>query len=129
MCAGYEPLYELEVIAVGPLVSEFTSYGIWVLFHEQAPVELAEFALLHRAAAPQFSLVAGQILEIGPERFTIKAVGEVANANLRQLGHLVIKANGLSEPELPGDVCIESRPLPEPSVGLRIRVWPAEEAK
>lgn len=124
-----KPLYEIEVTAIGPLVCEFTAYGIWVLFHEQAPVEVAEFALLHRATPPQSVLTVGQILEIGTERYTIKAVGEVANINLRQLGHLVIKANGLSEPELPGDVCIESRPLPEPSVGLRIRVWPAEEAK
>jgi PTS system glucitol/sorbitol-specific IIA component len=119
------PIYELEVTAIGPLVSEFTAHGIWVFFHENAPSEVAEFAILHRASPPREPLVPGQLLEIGDERYTISAVGPVANENLANLGHLVLKANGLTEPELPGDLCVEARPLPEPVVGLRLRVWPA----
>lgn len=123
MSSTQRPIYELEVTAIGEMVSEFTAHGIWVFFHEQAPYEVAEFALLHQAAIPLVPLAPGQRLEIGVERFTILAVGAVANANVANLGHLVLKANGLSEPELPGDVCVEARPLPEPSVGLRLYVW------
>jgi glucitol/sorbitol PTS system EIIA component len=117
------PLYEIEITAVGALVHEFTEHGIWVFFNEHAPVEVAEFALLHRAAAPRAPIAPGQLLEIGAQRFTISAVGPVANANIANLGHLVLKANGLHEPELPGDVCVDARPLPEPSVGLTLRIW------
>ena len=123
MTAPPGPIYELEVTAVGPLVSEFTAHGIWVFFHENAPSEVAEFAILHQAPPPRQPLAPGHMLEIGGERFAISAVGPVANENLANLGHLVLKANGLSEPELPGDVCVEARPLPEPSVGLTLRVW------
>lgn len=117
------PIYELEITAVGPLVAEFTAEGIWVFFHEQAPEEVAEFALLHHARPPRQLLAPGQTLTIGSERYCVTAVGPVANENIANLGHLVLKANGFAEAELPGDVCIEARPLPHPSIGLRLHVW------
>lgn len=116
------PIYEITVTAVGPLVEEFTEAGVWVFFHDNAPEELAEFALLHRAEAPREPIAAGQLLEIDGRRFTITAVGDIANHNIRELGHLVLKANGASEPELPGEVCIEALPLPQASVGTTLRV-------
>jgi PTS system glucitol/sorbitol-specific IIA component len=122
------PIYDLEITAVGPMVDEFTSHGIWVFFGEGAPEEVAEFAILHRAAPPTARVAPGQTIEIGQRRYAILAVGEVANTNVASLGHLVLKANGRTTPELPGDVCIEARPLPDPFVGMRLRIW-GEEAK
>ena len=129
MSTSSDLIYDLEVTTLGPLVGEFTAAGIWVFFHERAPAEVAEFAILHRADPPRRPLAPGQILDVGGEQFTIKAVGEVANDNVRELGHLVLKANGLTEAELPGDVCVEARPLPEPVVGMRIRIWGQAEEK
>ena len=123
------PSLDLTITGVGQLAEEFTAAGIWVFFRDDAPEELTEFALLHRAPAPRTPLAAGDVLEIDGERFTIQAVGEVANDNVRELGHLVLKANGLTDPELPGDVCVEARPLPEPAVGMRIRIWGQAEEK
>ncbi|MCG8346889.1 MAG: PTS glucitol/sorbitol transporter subunit IIA [Chloroflexales bacterium] len=123
MSTSSELIYDLEVTTIGSLVGEFTAAGIWVFFHERAPSEIAEFAILHRAEPPQRPIIPSQILEVGDEQYVIQAVGDVANNNVRELGHLVLKANGLTEPELPGDVCIEARPLPEPTVGTRIRIW------
>jgi glucitol/sorbitol PTS system EIIA component len=117
------PIYELTITAIGPLVAEFTEVGVWVFFHDGAPDELVEFVLLHRAGAPREPLAAGQVLEIDGQRYTITGVGELANGNIRELGHMVLKANGALTPELPGEVCIEELPLPEPSVGTRLRVW------
>lgn len=116
-------VYELEITALGPLVEEFTAHGVWVFFGREAPEELAEFALLHGAAAPKAPLTPGQLLEIGAEQYTIRAVGALANQNVRELGHLVLKANGASKAELPGEICIDARPLPQPSVGTVVRVW------
>ncbi len=121
--AQTSPIYDLTITALGPLVPEFTEAGMWVFFHEGAPEELAEFAILHQAAPPRSPLAPGQMLQIDRDRYQITAVGPVANDNVRQLGHLVLKANGAIEPELPGDVCIEARPLPQPVVGMRLQVW------
>lgn len=126
MSVSSTPIYDLEVTKLGELVGEFTAEGIWVFFGEGAPVEVAEFAILHRAAPPTTPLAPGQMIEIDQQHYAILAVGEVANTNIRNLGHLVLKANGHTTPELPGDICIDARPLPEPFVGMRVRVWDQE---
>lgn len=114
--------YETRITAIGPLVAEFTQAGIWVLFGEGAPEEVAEFALLHDGRTLHSPVAAGDQLWIGDEQFRILAVGDVANTNLASLGHLVLKFNGQTAPELPGDVCVEARPLPEAHVGLTLKI-------
>lgn len=121
-----EPIYDLTVTHVGPLVDEFTEAGIWVFFREGAPDELTEFALLHQATPPDAPIAAGQTIEIAGQRMPITAVGDVANDNIANLGHLVLKANGACEPELPGDVCIAAQPLPTPTIGMTVRIWQDE---
>lgn len=121
------PIYELQVTAVGPLVEEFTAAGMWVFFREGAPEELVEFALLHQAESPQAVVKPGCVMEIDTRRYIVTAVGDVANENIKNLGHLVLKANGATEPEMPGDVCIEAQPLPEPTVGTQLRIWNRDE--
>jgi len=117
------PIYEISITAIGPLVEEFTEAGVWVFFRDDAPEELAEFALLHHAEAPREPIAAGQVIEIDGQRYAVTGVGDIANKNIRELGHMVLKANGATEPELPGEVCIEARQLPQPSIGTTLRVW------
>jgi PTS system glucitol/sorbitol-specific IIA component len=50
------------------------------------------------------------------------AVGSVASDNLLNLGHLDLKANGLNEPEMPGDVNVEATQLPSVQIGDRLIV-------
>lgn len=123
MTAPRKLVYELEIAELGALVSEFTAHGIWVFFRRGVPEELAEFALLHNAPPPLGPLAPGQLIEIGSENYTIQAVGALADTNLHNLGHLVLKANGATEAELPGEVCIDARPLPQPVVGMVVRIW------
>jgi PTS system glucitol/sorbitol-specific IIA component len=46
----------------------------------------------------------------------------VANENLMNLGHLNLKANGLTDAELPGDVNIAVQELPEINIGTKISI-------
>jgi PTS system glucitol/sorbitol-specific IIA component len=112
--------YEAKVVEIGPLVSEFIEAGIIVLFEIGAPPELAEFSILHEHGPLKGEVVVGDIVLIDSESFQVTAVGDVANQNLANLGHLIMKCNGLTEPELPGDVCVEVKPLPHISVGTEI---------
>jgi len=114
--------YEAKVIEIGPLVDEFIEAGIVVLFETGAPPELAEFSILHEHGPLKEDVVAGDIILIDNEPFRVTAVGDVANKNLANLGHLIIKTNGLPEPEMPGDVCVEAKPLPQISIGTEIRI-------
>ncbi|HHY88584.1 MAG TPA: PTS glucitol/sorbitol transporter subunit IIA [Chloroflexi bacterium] len=109
--------YQATVTYIGPLVSEFLDSGIVVLFGEDAPEELRDFAIIHDGHELIESIIPGDCVQIRGETYRINAVGEVANSNLANLGHLVLKFNGANEVEMPGDVCVEARQLPEIQVG------------
>lgn len=119
-------VYSTTVTAVGELVSDFREQGILVFFGEGAPIELHEFSVLHKVEISQRAPEVGDLIRINSEDFSeefqVLAVGSVASDNLLNLGHLDLKANGLSEAELPGDVNVEARPLPMIKVGDKLEV-------
>ena len=114
--------YASVVVSVGEFASEFFDAGIVVLFGEDAPEELAEFAVLHRPTTTDGGLVAGDRIRLGDEVITVLAVGEVADENLVNLGHLSLKRNGAREVALPGDVCCDEGPIPSLRPGDAIRI-------
>lgn len=114
--------YEARITHIGPYVAEFVQENVLVFFGSQAPEELAEFAILHDGTTLVEPVVPGDYLILGDAQYTVLAVGEVANTNLSNLGHLVVKVNGEREPEMPGDVCVEAKPLPAIEVGLLVKI-------
>lgn len=117
--------YEMEVLRIGPMLSEFIAEGILVFFGEGAPEELEEFAIIHKHSDLTSPVEPGDRFDIDGTVMTVTAVGEVANENIANLGHVVLKANGNSEPEMPGDVCVEALPLPDITVGTIVKVFAA----
>lgn len=114
--------YSATVTAIGPLTGEFVEAGILVLFGASAPEELRDFALIHDGEELAAPLGAGDAVWVDANCYRVLAVGDVANENLKNLGHLVLKFNGQTEPELPGDVCVELQPLPPVTVGTVLRI-------
>ena len=66
----------------------------------------------HRPTVADEGPLPGDTIVIGDHAMEILAVGEVVSDNLLNLGHLDLKADGLTEPKLPGDVCVAPQPLP-----------------
>lgn len=114
--------YETVVTEVGEHVGEFLAEGVLVLFGEDAPEELREYSVIHRPADADGGVEVGDQVVVAGDGMTVLAVGDVANDNLRNLGHLVLKRNGATEPALPGDVCCDTGPIPQPEPGHVIRV-------
>lgn len=121
--------YHATVIHVGPLLYEFTDAGILVFFGEDAPQELFDFAVIHDGKILHADLVPGDLVKLDSEVYKILAVGEVANTNFANLGHLVLKFNGADEVELPGDVCVENKPLNLLQIGSTIEVFSSEDTE
>ena len=109
--------YATTVTAVGEQVAEFVGQGILIWFAEGAPEELHFFTVLHRPTVTTGGVRPGDLVRIDDKAFRVTAVGEVANDNMVNLGHIDMKANGASEAPLPGDLCLEELPLPEPRPG------------
>lgn len=110
-------LYQSTVTDIGELVPAFIAEGMLVFFGEGAPEELRDFCIMHEVSHKQDALKVGDVVSIDDFEAEILAVGDVANENLMNLGHLNLKANGNTEADLPGDVCIAEVELPEIRVG------------
>jgi PTS system glucitol/sorbitol-specific IIA component len=98
--------YETKVTKLGPVTQDFIDEGILVFFQMNVPDELAEIAILHTHDQLQQEVVAGDKLIIDGHILPILCVGEVTNQNLANLGHFVVKFNGLTKPEMPGDISV-----------------------
>jgi PTS system glucitol/sorbitol-specific IIA component len=115
--------YHARVTAIGEIADEFIAEGVIVFFAATAPEELQEVALVHDQTDPQTEDVqAGDTIRLGDKTYPVLAVGPVANENLRSLGHLVLKFNGLEEPEMQGDVNLPNETIPEISVGIELEI-------
>jgi PTS system glucitol/sorbitol-specific IIA component len=112
--------YATTVTAVGEQVAEFIGQGLLIWFAEGAPEELHFFTVLHRPTVTTGGVRPGDLVRIDDKAFRVTAVGEVANDNMVNLGHIDMKANGASEAPLPGDLCLEELPLPEPRPGTML---------
>ena len=117
-----EIVYSSTVTAVGELVPDFAEQGVLVWFGENAPAELHEFSIIHVPEVATRAPQKGDMIKINENVFNVLAVGSVASENLLNLGHLDLKANGLTEPEMPGDVNVEAVSLPTVQVGDRFVV-------
>lgn len=115
-------VYSTTVTAVGELVSDFADQGVLVFFGEDAPIELHEFSIIHKPDVVERAPQVGDTLTLQEIVYSVLAVGSVASDNLLNLGHLDLKANGLTEPEMPGDVNVEAVSLPKVNVGDRFIV-------
>jgi glucitol/sorbitol PTS system EIIA component len=121
--------YATTVTAVGDEVAEFVTHGLLIWFAEGAPEELHFFSVLHRPTVTTGGVRPGDTVRIDDQEFRVTAVGEVANDNMVNLGHMDLKANGDTEAPLPGDICLEQLPLREPRPGTTLVIeGQAEEA-
>jgi len=115
-------LYRSTVTEIGELVPTFVAEGMLVFFGEGAPEELKTFCIIHKVEHQEGQVKPGDMVSIDDHSFEVLAVGSVANDNLYNLGHLNLKADGNTEADLPGDVCIAQVELPEITIGTKLEI-------
>jgi PTS system glucitol/sorbitol-specific IIA component len=99
--------YETTVTAVGPLVAELLVGGRLILFGLEAPAELHELCALHGPATSAAPVQPGDVVRIGTDELTVRAVGDVANANLESLGHVTLREASTTTDPLPGEITVD----------------------
>jgi glucitol/sorbitol PTS system EIIA component len=116
--------YQGVIQSIGSMVPEFLPYGILIFFGETAPEELRDTALVHNGTQLVSELVAGDYLKFSPPSTTeqsrsyrLTAVGESANGNLAELGHVVVHFDGATKAKLPGAISVEPALEALPTVG------------
>ncbi|RJK95522.1 PTS sorbitol transporter subunit IIA [Vallicoccus soli] len=97
--------------------------GVLILFGDPVPDALGEVSVVHRPdGPPAAALAAGDVLELDGRELVLTEVGDLAAANLAELGHIVLYApEACGERLLPGAVKVEGAiTLPRPEARLRL---------
>ena len=78
-----------------------------ILFHNNAPAELAEFSVLHTPANYNEDPAVGDTMIVCDKVFTITAIGDEALHTLKELGHCTLSFNGGATAERPGCIMLQ----------------------
>lgn len=98
------PLYSLLITAVGEYVKNSLQEHQLILFSESVPDDIAMYCAVHQSSELTAELSPGQIMKINETIYRVTAVGRVATANLKRLGHITLKFDSAATAELPGMV-------------------------
>lgn len=115
-------IYECRVKAQGSCAEEFRETNMFVIFGDNAPPEIKDYCYWIDLAPLNGTIAAGQYLRVDGQSYRITSVGWEAPVTLAGLGHCTFHFNGLTEPDLPGTIYIEEKPLPEITRGSVIQI-------
>tara|TARA_B100000287_G_scaffold55077_1_gene48349 strand:- start:12 stop:368 length:357 start_codon:yes stop_codon:yes gene_type:complete len=116
-------IYSSKIVRLGEQSGLFLAEGIVVFFGDNAPEELQDVAVVHKLNPVNGEIVVGTTIELSGETLKVTAIGEVANENFKNLGHLVLKLDAAEEPALPGDVSCSYSKIPEIVLGDTINIF------
>lgn len=115
--------YLTEVVGIGPSALEFEGEKLLVLFGENSPEELLEFSVAHRVKEGlSGEVMAGDIMVIDRNEYTVTAVGDVANKTLGEIGHVSLRFDGAEGARLPGNIHLFPDRFPDIKDGTRILI-------
>lgn len=116
-------VYESTFVAIGGCAAEALDDHFLITFGEGAPGDIADYCFIHRPEhrgdAP---FVAGAVISIGTQNWPVTAVGDVAEVNLRELGHITVKFDGATAAEFPGTVHVAGQTPAGIEPGQKFRV-------
>lgn len=115
-------IYENTINSIGPLATSFLEEKMIILFGEGAPKELAEFCYGIEVVGVEDRIKPGQKLMINDESFEITSVGDIVEQNLTSMGHITLRFDGATNPELPGTLYMENKDLPAFEIGTKLKI-------
>jgi glucitol/sorbitol PTS system EIIA component len=115
-------IYQNNVKNIGPMANAFLEEKMFILFGTGAPQDLKDFCYNIDVVAADGEIQAGQKLFINNEEYTITAVGNLVQQNLTTLGHITLRFDGATTPELPGTLYLENKEIPSIELGTELMI-------
>jgi glucitol/sorbitol PTS system EIIA component len=115
-------IYENKVKNIGPMASTFLEEKMFILFGTEAPQDLKDFCYNIEVVDADGEIKEGQKLVIHNEEFEITAVGNLVQRNLTTLGHITLRFDGTTTPELPGTLYLENKNIPSIDLGTEFKI-------
>lgn len=115
-------VFETKVTGIGGEAELFKEERMIILFGENAPDSLADYCYNIELKQSTKEIETGMQLVFNDQAYKITAVGGVVRENLDKLGHITIKFDGSTEPELPGTMYVEDKAMPTIEVGTVVTI-------
>lgn len=113
-----------KVIEIGEMVSAFEEEMLLILFGPTATNELKPICVIHEfEQEPTQLLKPGVKVAIGNQTYTITKVGDSANTNFEELGHVSIYFRTGENDLLPGAIIAEPAVYPVVQKGDTIKFY------
>ncbi|WP_241722917.1 PTS glucitol/sorbitol transporter subunit IIA [Raoultella sp. HC6] len=105
-------IYQTTITHIGASATMALEDRMLITFREGASADIEEYCFIHNHGELVGSLAPGAELQLGDRRYPVTAVGDVAEQNLRELGHITLRFDGHRVAEFPGTVHVAG-PVPE----------------
>lgn len=115
-------IYQTTVNGKGDMAEAFLAENIIVSFGDNAPDALKDFCYTVDLAPVNGEVKPGCKLVIDGKEYPIVKIGDVANENLSNLGHVTYNFNGADAECLPGTICMEASEMPSIDIGSTIAI-------
>ena len=115
-------MYQVTIKGKGDMVEAFKDEGIFVTFGDNAPDTLKDLCYAIDVNPVNGVVKPGCKLVIDGKEYKIVKVGDVANENLANLGHVTYSFNGEDAECLPGTICVEKAEIPALDIGSTIAI-------
>ncbi|MFT8319841.1 MAG: PTS glucitol/sorbitol transporter subunit IIA [Bacillus sp. (in: firmicutes)] len=115
-------IYENKVQSIGAFANSFLEEKMIILFGNEAPQDLRDFCYNIQVVHVDGEIKPGQKLYINSDKFEITSVGDVVQRNLTTLGHISIRFDGSTIPELPGTLYLENKDVPTIELGTELKI-------
>lgn len=117
-------MIESKVLEIGELVPAFEEEMLLILFGPTATAELKSICVIHEFInQPNNDLKTGSKFDIGGQTYTITQVGDAANKNFDELGHVSIYFRTGENEILPGAIIAEPEVYPTINPGDTIHFY------
>lgn len=100
-------LYYSEIIQIGRFAEDALSDNMLITFKIGVPEDLSDYCFVHTHGELLTDMQVGDVVSFGQENYIITALGDVANQNFRELGHVTWRFDGASVAEYPGSVHLQ----------------------
>ena len=115
-------VYQTNIVNIGEDAKAFMAEDMIILFGSDAPEDLSNYCFNIDVRHINGKIKKGQKISFDNESYEITAVGEAVMKNLEELGHITIRFNGEADAELAGTLYVESKRLPDLSIGTSILI-------
>ncbi|PTQ83965.1 PTS system glucitol/sorbitol-specific IIA component [Trichococcus patagoniensis] len=116
-------MYSTKVVEIGEMVPAFEEEMLLILFGPSATPELKSICVIHESSGqPDNILQLGTLIEMGGTTYTVTQVGDAANKNFDELGHVSIYFRSGENEILPGAIIAEPEVYPSMQPGDIIKI-------